>query len=92
MKPDFRSRDTLLAHIRHTLAFYAPRAVDPNGGFYHFFKDDGTVYNHTRRHLVSSTRFVFNYAMAFRQFGDPADRERMLHAVRFLREAQTGRR
>jgi mannose/cellobiose epimerase-like protein (N-acyl-D-glucosamine 2-epimerase family) len=87
MKPDFRSRETLLAHIRHTLAFYAPHAVDPSGGFYHFFKDDGTVYDKTRRHLVSSTRFIFNYAMAYRQFGDPLDRERMLHGVRFLRDA-----
>jgi mannose/cellobiose epimerase-like protein (N-acyl-D-glucosamine 2-epimerase family) len=87
MNPDFRSPETLIAHIRHTLAFYAPRCVDPSGGFHHFFKDDGSVYNHTRRHLVSSTRFVFNYAMAFRQFGDHADRERMLHGVRFLRDA-----
>jgi mannose/cellobiose epimerase-like protein (N-acyl-D-glucosamine 2-epimerase family) len=86
MRPDFRSRQTLLAHVRHTLAFYAPRCVDPSGGFYHFFKDDGTVYDSSRRHLVSSTRFVFNYAMAFRHFGDPADRSRMLHGLRFLRD------
>lgn len=85
--PDFRSRATLLGHILHTKAFYDPRCIDPSGGFYHFYKDDGTVYDGHTRHLVSSTRFVFNYAMAFRQFGEAADRERMRHALAFLRGA-----
>lgn len=87
MAPDFHSRDTLLDHIRHTKRFYDPRCVDPSGGFYHFYKDDGTVYDVHTRHLVSSTRFIFNYAMAFRQFGDPADQQRLLHGLDFLRAA-----
>jgi mannose/cellobiose epimerase-like protein (N-acyl-D-glucosamine 2-epimerase family) len=68
--------------------------VDPSGGFYHFYKDDGTVYDTRTRHLVSSTRFIFNYAMAWRQFGDDADLQRLRHGVQFLRSAhrnaQTG--
>jgi mannose/cellobiose epimerase-like protein (N-acyl-D-glucosamine 2-epimerase family) len=87
MAPDFRSRDTLLEHIRHTKRFYDPRCVDPSGGFYHFYKDDGSVYDAHTRHLVSSTRFIFNYAMAWRQFGDQADRQRLLHGLDFLRAA-----
>jgi mannose/cellobiose epimerase-like protein (N-acyl-D-glucosamine 2-epimerase family) len=87
MLPDFQSRATLLQHIRHTRQFYDPRCTDPSGGFYHFYKDDGTVYDAHTRHLVSSTRFVFNFAMAFRQFQEPADRERVLHGLRFLRDA-----
>ncbi|NHZ34494.1 AGE family epimerase/isomerase [Massilia rubra] len=87
MAPDFHSRDTLLEHIRHTKRFYDPRCVDPSGGFYHFYKDDGTVYDTHTRHLVSSTRFIFNYAMAFRQFADPADQQRLLHGLDFLRAA-----
>jgi mannose/cellobiose epimerase-like protein (N-acyl-D-glucosamine 2-epimerase family) len=87
MLPDFRSRAVLLQHIRHTRSFYDPRCTDPSGGFYHFYKDDGRVYDARTRHLVSSTRFVFNFAMAWRQFGEAADRERMLHGLRFLREA-----
>jgi mannose/cellobiose epimerase-like protein (N-acyl-D-glucosamine 2-epimerase family)/sugar/nucleoside kinase (ribokinase family) len=94
MVPDFKSRTTLLDHIRHTKQFYDQRCVDPSGGLYHFYKDDGTVYDTRTRHLVSSTRFVFNYAMAFRRFGDKADQQRMLHALAFLRGAhrnpQTG--
>ncbi|MES3020239.1 MAG: AGE family epimerase/isomerase [Pseudomonadota bacterium] len=87
MAPDFTARATLLGHIRHTLAFYAPHCVDPSGGFHHFYLDDGTVYDAHTRHLVSSTRFIFNYAMAHRQFGDPADLERVRHGLAFLRGA-----
>jgi len=36
MSPNFRLPETLLAHVRHTMAFYDPRCVDPSGGFYHF--------------------------------------------------------
>ncbi len=68
--PDFRSPAFLRAHIAETMAFYHPRAIDPAGGFFHYFRDDGSVYDARHRHLVSSTRFVFNYAMAYREFGN----------------------
>ena len=84
-KPDFRSRDFLLAHIQHTMRFYHPRAIDPRGGLYHFFKEDGTVYDHVTRHLVSSTRFVYTYSMAYRHFGNPEHLEGVKHGVDFLR-------
>ncbi|WP_018151099.1 AGE family epimerase/isomerase [Leeia oryzae] len=85
--PDFRSAKTLRTHILQTMAFYYPRCVDPSGGFYHFFKDDGTVYDKHTRHLVSSTRYVFTFGMAYRQFGNPEYLEAVHHALRFLREA-----
>ncbi|MGQ3052053.1 MAG: AGE family epimerase/isomerase [Roseateles sp.] len=84
--PDFRQRATLLAHIQHTLAFYAPRSVDDSGGFFHFYKDDGSVYDRHTRHLVSSTRFVFNHAMAWRQFGNADDLARVRHGLAFIRD------
>jgi mannose/cellobiose epimerase-like protein (N-acyl-D-glucosamine 2-epimerase family) len=71
--PDFHSPDFLRGHIRDTLAFYHPHCLDPAGGCFHYFKDDGSVYDRSHRHLVSSTRFVFNYAMAARHFGQAAD-------------------
>jgi mannose/cellobiose epimerase-like protein (N-acyl-D-glucosamine 2-epimerase family) len=85
--PAFRTPEFLLGHIRHTLAFYDGRCLDPTGGFFHFFKDDGTVYDHRTRHLVSSTRFVFNHAMAYRRFGDPAYQAAARHGLRFLHDA-----
>jgi mannose/cellobiose epimerase-like protein (N-acyl-D-glucosamine 2-epimerase family) len=84
--PDFRDPRFLLDHVRHTMAFYHPRAIDPRGGFYHFYRDDGTVYDTQTRHLVSSTRFVFNYAMAYRHFGDAAYLAAARHGLAFLRE------
>jgi mannose/cellobiose epimerase-like protein (N-acyl-D-glucosamine 2-epimerase family) len=85
--PDFRSRAAILDHVRHTLGFYHPRAIDPSGGFFHFLKDDGSVFDAHTRHLVSSTRYVFVWAMAARHFPDtPAYRANMHRAVRFLRD------
>jgi mannose/cellobiose epimerase-like protein (N-acyl-D-glucosamine 2-epimerase family) len=86
MAPSFRTPDFLLAHVNHTMRFYHPRCIDPSGGFFHFFRDDGSVYDRSTRHLVSSTRFVFNYAMAYRQFGDDAYRQALRHGLAFLRD------
>lgn len=85
--PDFRSPEFLIDHIRHTLDFYAPRDLDPSGGFFHFFKDDGAVYDRRTRHLVSSTRFVFNHANAYRRFGNAVDLDAVRHGLAFLRHA-----
>ena len=85
--PDFRSPDFLRGHIGHTMAFYDPVATDPSGGMYHFFLDDGTVYDERTRHLVSATRFVVTHALLWQLTGEEPYRERMAHAVRFLRAA-----
>ena len=85
--PAFRTPAFLVGHVAHTLAFYEGRALDPSGGFFHFFKDDGTVYDRRTRHLVSSTRFVFNHAMAYRRFGRVADQDAARHGLRFLHTA-----
>ncbi|MCS3808878.1 AGE family epimerase/isomerase [Xanthomonas sp. 4461] len=83
--PDFRSADVLRQHIADTMAFYHPRAIDPAGGFFQYFKDDGSIYDAGHRHLVSSTRFVFNYAMAYREFGNAQYLEAVRHGLDYLR-------
>ncbi|MFN4161956.1 MAG: AGE family epimerase/isomerase, partial [Stenotrophomonas sp.] len=84
--PDFRSPEFLRAHIAQTMAFYQPHEIDPKGGFFHYYRDDGSVYDTAHRHLVSSTRFVFNHAMAYREFGKPEDLAAVEHGVRYLRD------
>lgn len=84
--PNFRAASTLTDHIAKTMRFYHPRCVDDSGGFFHYFKDDGSIYDATSRHLVSSTRFVFNYAMAYRHFQDPQYLQLVRHGVAFLRD------
>ena len=68
------------------MRFYHPRAIDASGGFYHFFLDDGTKYDANTRHLVSSTRCVVNYAMAYRKFGDAEYLSAARHGLAFLRD------
>ena len=92
--PDFHDESVLREHIATTMAFYDPRSLDPSGGFYHYYKDDGTVYDRSHRHLVSSTRFVFNNAMAAIEFDDPQYIEAARHGLAYLRDVhrnpQTG--
>lgn len=85
--PDFRSPEFLRQHIRDILAFYHPRCLDPAGGCFHYFRDDGSIYDREHRHLVSSTRFVFDYAMAARAFGEPAYADATRHCLEYLRTA-----
>ena len=92
--PDFHDENVLREHIATTMAFYDPRSLDPAGGFYHYYKDDGTVYDRSHRHLVSSTRFVFNNAMAAIEFDDPQYIQATRHGLKYLRDVhrnpQTG--
>ncbi len=83
----FEDPDFLAGHIRSILEFYENRVVDPSGGFFQTFRDDGTVYDPGLRHLVSSTRFVFNYAMAHRLHGDAHYRDWARHGLEFLRKS-----
>ena len=39
----FRDSSVLRNHVQDTMDFYHPRCIDPGGGFYHCFKDDGRV-------------------------------------------------
>ena len=84
--PDFWSADFLRAHIAQTMDFYHPRCIDPNGGFFHYFMDDGSIHDHSSRHLVSSTRFVYNYAMAAREFGRDDYLDAARHGLAYLRD------
>lgn len=85
--PHYRSAGFLKEHIFHTMSFYHPRCIDRSGGFFHFFKDDGTVFDRETRYLVNSTRFIFNYAMAHTHFRAPTYLDAVRHGLRFLREA-----
>lgn len=84
---DFQSPEFLLNHIQSILSFYENNVDDPAGGFFQNFHDDGSVFDSKTRHLVSSTRFIFNYSRAFLQFGKAKDAERVRRGVEFLREA-----
>ena len=83
---DYRSRDFLLRQIRDTLAFYDSRSVDPAGGFFHCYMNNGELFNRGLRTLVASCRFVFNYAKAYEQFGHDEYKARVRHGLDYLRQ------
>ena len=49
-------------HILKILSFYNKNSFDKNGGFFNVFFNDGSIFDKKNRHLVSGSRFVFNYA------------------------------
>ena len=84
--PVFKDKVFLINHARSIMGFYHPRCIDYDlGGFFHHFRDDGSVYDSSTRHLVSSTRFIFNYAMAFIHFKNEKYIELIRHGISFLR-------
>ncbi|MFK7858558.1 MAG: AGE family epimerase/isomerase [Granulosicoccus sp.] len=82
--PDFSSPAFLNRHIKWILAFYEPNVRASDGGFHQCFRDDGSVYDSGMRHLVSSTRFVFNYATAHRLYGTTHYRDWAIDGLDFL--------
>ena len=84
--PVFKDKVFLINHARSIMGFYHPRCIDYDlGGFFHHFRDDGSIYDSSTRHLVSSTRFIFNYAMAFIHFKNEKYIELIRHGISFLR-------
>ena len=81
----YRSREFLAAHIRSILDFYDDTIVDSSGGFFQNFRDDGSTFDEDKRHLVSSTRMVFNFCVAYELFGDEKYLQRARHGIRYER-------
>ncbi|HEY1075692.1 MAG TPA: AGE family epimerase/isomerase [Fontimonas sp.] len=90
----FRSRAFLREHLAQLMRFYHPRCIDPAGGYFQFFDQDGSAVDPRQKHLVSSARMIINYALAHREFGELAYVDAMRHGLSFLRSAhrnpQTG--
>jgi len=81
--PDFTSHAFLEEHAQFILAFYENRVQAP-AGYYQCFKDNGDVYDEQTRHLVSSTRFTFNYANAFMRYGHHHHKRLAQHGLKHL--------
>ena len=83
--PNFQQTSFVTKHIQTTMDFYHPRAIDPQGGFFHYFRDDRSIYDARTRHLVSSTRFIFNYCEAARYFDNAQYLAAARHGLKYLR-------
>ena len=86
-KPKFKSNEFLIEHIKSIMAFYHPQCIDNDvGGFFQHFRDDGSIYDCETRHLVSSTRFIFNYSMAAIYFDSKEYLDAARHGINYLRD------
>ena len=85
--PDFGNPEFLLRHMQSLMDFYLPQAHDPSGGHYQYFLDDGTIWDHDPRHLVSATRYAVTHSMLWRATGEPRYKDGLAHALRFLADA-----
>ena len=89
--PDFTSPAFLLAHAHACMEWFSrPACLDErssgcpgSGGWYHSYRDDGSVVDEDVRHLVSSTRLVVQYSWALRRFPAEAARWSALLARSF---------
>jgi len=85
--PDFRSKTFLLGHMREIMDFYHPICLNTeDGGYYNEYRDDGFITDRKTQHLVSTTRFIFNYTTAAVLFKRPEFKEAAAHGVRYLDE------
>ena len=86
--PIFNDKRFLIDHIESVMKFYHPHCINNNtGGFFQYFRDDGSIYDFDTKHLVSSTRFIFNYSMAAIQFDSKDYLDAALHGINYLRDS-----
>jgi mannose/cellobiose epimerase-like protein (N-acyl-D-glucosamine 2-epimerase family) len=86
--PIFNDKRFLIDHIDSVMKFYHPHCINNNtGGFFQYFRDDGSIYDFDSKHLVSSTRFIFNYSMAAIQFDNKDYLDAALHGIDYLRDS-----
>ena len=86
---DFRSSSFILQHLQRSMDFFNPkRCIDiEGGGFYHFYGDDGTVYDKTTRILVTQARFIFTYGIAYQYFNKKEYLNAVCDGIKYLRGA-----
>lgn len=60
----FLNNKFLQEQSKDILNFYTSRVVDPQGGYFQNYYDNGTLFNEHQKQLVSSTRIIVNYALA----------------------------
>lgn len=87
VRENVRARGFIEGHVRQVMQFYHPRCIDPAGGYFGSFREDGSAFDPAHRHLVGSARMVINYAIAFQLMGDDGYREAAAYGLEFLRRS-----
>ncbi len=83
--PDFMSQNFLKDHTKKIMDFYHPKCVDPEGGFFHAYTTNGEKITPEIKQLVSSARFVINYARMARINNDDSFLEQCRHGLEYIK-------
>jgi len=84
-QPDFRSREFLLEQMNDSMQFFDPeKCMDPAGGYFHFYAEDGSLFDKDTRVLVTEARFVFSFAVAFEHLQKDEYLTAVKHGVKSL--------
>lgn len=71
--------------VRAIMDFFDPRIVDTDlGGYFQGLRDDGSIYDRATRHLVGTTRYIYNYATSAALLDRPGYLDRARHGLDFL--------
>jgi len=81
---NFHDRDFLIDHCKDIFKFYDNGIIDPQGGYFQSFYDNGDVFNQEHKQLVSSTRIVVNYALAANLLDKPEYLDIAKHGLNFI--------
>ncbi|WP_370296201.1 AGE family epimerase/isomerase [Rossellomorea marisflavi] len=84
---DFQNQEELKKHVFKTLDFYYPACIDhEKGGYINGFLDDGTITDTTTKHLVATSRYIYNFSIGAILGGGDDYLEAARHGIRFLNE------
>jgi mannose/cellobiose epimerase-like protein (N-acyl-D-glucosamine 2-epimerase family) len=83
---NFYEKDFLLKHSQDILSFYNCIVIDPKGGYFQNFYDDGSLFDQGFKQLVSSTRIIVNYALAGIEFNNTEYLNFAQHGLDFIEQ------
>ncbi len=90
--PNFRSPEFLLDHMNKIMNFYYPICINTeDGGYYNEYRDDGFITDRVNQHIVSTTRFIFNFSLAAGLFNRPEFIDAAKHGLAYLTDVHSDR-
>lgn len=82
---NYRTKTFLASQVESIVDFYYPACIDNDlGGYINQFRDDGSIYDATTKHLVGTCRFIYVFATAATMLKKSEYLEAARHGVKFL--------
>ncbi|MGG3964303.1 AGE family epimerase/isomerase [Heyndrickxia faecalis] len=83
---DFKDPHVLKQQIIQILEFYYPACIDTeNGGYINGFLDNGSINDRETKHLVGTSRFIYNFSIGSLIGGPEWCAQAAAHGIEFLK-------